>query len=97
MAEQIQTVTLCLSDGRRLYFTGRYQADPAIFDTLRVTDVLRDHVVVGPSFAVRARDPSGVRAAPVHQQLHPSVDQARALSRLQSTTGTMCGATRYST
>lgn len=40
MAEQIQTVTLFLSDGRRLYFTGRFQADPAILDTLRVTDVL---------------------------------------------------------
>ncbi len=40
MAEQIQTVTLFLSDGRRLYFTGRFQADPAILDTLRVTEVL---------------------------------------------------------
>ena len=40
MAEQIQTVTLCLSDGRRLYFTGRFQADPAIFGALQVTDVM---------------------------------------------------------
>lgn len=40
MAEQIQTVTLVLANGRRLYFTGRYQIDPAILDTLRVTDVL---------------------------------------------------------
>lgn len=49
MAEQIQTVTLVLSDGRRLYFTGRYQADPAILDTLRVTDVLLSEPLDLPS------------------------------------------------
>jgi hypothetical protein len=49
VAEQIQTVTLFLSDGRRLYFTGRFQADPAIFDTLRVTDVLLSEPMELPS------------------------------------------------